>query len=225
VQRAGAVLFDRPLHVKNCIGEYCKPATSSPHAAPLRVVDLDRAGEPEVLVFAYWGGAHCCYLAYVLHYDAATGSYRVRFHQFADAGARLTDLGHDGRLEFRSADYRLAYAFASYAGSGMPFQAWRFRAGRFIDVTRRFPARVRRDGRHWWRLYRSELRQHGEQLGFLAAWAADEYRLGHRHTALRRLHRERLRGHLRASGYVGGVPSGRRYVRKLDTQLRKLGYR
>jgi hypothetical protein len=225
VQRAGTLRFDRALRVKNCAGPYCRPAASHASDAPLAVADLDRDGEPEVIVFAYWGGAHCCYLAYVLQYDAAAAAYRVRFHQFADAGARLIDLGHDGRVELLSADHRLAYEFASFGGSGMPLQVWRFRAGRFADVTRAFPQRIRKDAGRWWRAYRRALRQHGEQFGVLAAWAADEYRLGRRHAVLRRLHRERLRGHLRAAGALGSLwPSGRRYVRRLDKRLRGLGY-
>ena len=215
VQRAGAFVFDGPLSIDNCAGPSCRPAAASRGDRPFQVVDLDRDGEPEVLLFVYWGGAHCCFLAYVYRYDGATGGYRVKVHQFADAGARLRDLGGDGRVELVSADFRLAYEFASFAGSGMPLRIWRYRAGRFDDVTRSFKPRVRADARRWWRLYRRALRRHGEQLGVLAAWTADQYRLGRRAAALRVLRRERRRGH---------VPSGRRYVERLDRRLRKLGY-
>ena len=35
---------------------------------PLQVVDLDADGEPEVLVDAYTGGAHCCALTEILRF-------------------------------------------------------------------------------------------------------------------------------------------------------------
>jgi hypothetical protein len=58
----------------------------------------------------------------------------------------------------------------------MPIQIWSYRTGRLVDVTRRHLSAVRRDARAEWRYF---LRVHGfETTGFLAAWTADECRLG-----------------------------------------------
>jgi hypothetical protein len=174
IVRAGDVVLDRVLR------RPCRECPRIPvgalgaHGPSLGVRDLDGDGRPEVRVAFYTGGAHCCELAAV--FFGARGGYRSRVENFRDAGYRLRDVGGDARPEFVSADARFAYAFSSFAASGFPPRILAFRRGRFVDVTRAFPGRIRRDAR---RQLAASRRHPAEPLGFLAAYVADQYLLGH----------------------------------------------
>jgi hypothetical protein len=187
----------------------------------VRVVDLDADGEPEVVLDLYSGGAHCCSSTQVFRWDPGTSAYLLSQHFWGDPGALLTDLRHDGRLEFRSADDRFAGQFAAFAFSGLPLQIWRFSAGRFIDVTRSFPSLIVADANGFLRDYK-RTRAQGLGLGLLAAWAADEELLGRGALVTSTLARELRLGHLRS---VSGWEQGRQFVTSLKRFLRRAGYR
>ena len=222
IVRAGATLFDGPPNVRPCPQPYCVPvgAFAGSGGPTVRVRDLDADGEPEVLLDLYTGGAHCCLYAQVYRLRPGASGYDTTVRDFGDPGFVLADLDGDARPEFRSADFRFDYAFASFASSGMPVRIWRFQAGRFLDVTGSFPARIRRDAATWWRGYRRRrARRDGEQLGLAAAWAGDEYRLGRRAHVLAVLRREARHGRLKGPGL-----HGRRFIHSLDRFVRRLGY-
>lgn len=220
ITRGGQVAFDGPIGRRLCGsdgGRFCGPVGAIGDAAgkSLTVADLDGSGEPQVVVELYSGGAHCCSYSTIARW---TGSgYVLSSRNWGDPGFRIADLGGDGRPEFISADDRFAYAFASYAASGLPLQILRYRAGRFEDVTGQFPARIGKDAAIWWHDYRST-RGQAEARGLIAAWAADRYRLGGRASALRTLRRAA------AGGDLGGRRSARRFVGTLDRRLRAWGY-
>jgi subtilisin-like proprotein convertase family protein len=194
------------------------PAYAFTRRNSVSLVDLDGDGRPEVLLWLYSGGAHCCFSVRVFQVSGATVRRSAR--DFGDPGARLKRVG--GRLLFVSADDRFAYAFTSFAASGLPVQLWRWRANRFVDVTRSHLGLVRADRDAWWRYTKGVLRQKGgDARGLLAAWAADECLLGRRAAV-----RAELAKLLRAGKLSG--PSewlqGRAYVNALWKLLRKLGY-
>jgi hypothetical protein len=122
--------------------------------------------------------------------------------------------------EFVSADDRFAYAFTAYAFSALPLQILSFRRDRFTDVTADHPAHVRADARRWRRAYR-RARPDAFPQGVLAAWAADQYRLGRRAQALAHVRREARHGKLRAAM---GARRAQRFPRRLDRTLRRWGY-
>jgi hypothetical protein len=162
VLRAGAVAFDRRF------------GTVVPES--LRATDLDGDGVPEVLFGYRRGRAH---ETAVLQETPA--GFLVHRHGWGHARAGRLAAGHGG-LIWLSSDARVSAAFR---GAGAPIRIVAYRRGRFADVTRRYPALVRRDAAHW--RHRS-----------FAAWAADEYSLGHR----ARVHGHRaLRRWLRSHGY------------------------
>ena len=179
---------------------------------PLRVRDLDGDGEPEVLVRLFSGGAHCCEVTSVASFDAAAGAYRLTAQTFNDAGWVLHDLGGTPSPEFISWDYRWAYWGGNYAGSPKPLQVWSFSAGAFGDVTRRFPAALRRDQARQWTYAAQARRQGVSPRGAYAAYVADAYSLGRPDPAW-----ARVRAAYRA-------PDRRRFFKALANQLRSLGY-
>lgn len=219
IRRGAATAYDRPVSATSC-GNACLPDGMG-RVPSVTVADLDRDGEPEVLLDLYTGGAHCCSLTQVFSWDAAAGFYRPAEHLWGDPGYRLTDIDRDGRPELESADDRFAYRFQSYAFSGLPVQVWHYDHGRFLDATRAFPALVRADARHWLHAFQ-HYGPRGLGAGYLAAWAADESLLGKRKLVAATLARALARGELRAS--PGQPAAGARFVRSLTGFLRRTGY-
>ena len=220
ISRRGRTLFDAvPRRVHPCA---C-PNDGPVRGGAVRVRDLDRDGEPEVLVDLYSGGAHCCFYTDVYRYVPRSRTYRPTLGFWGDLSPRLADLGGDGRPELRTGDDRFAYVFASFAASAFPIRILRFDHGRFVDVTRRFPRLVRRDATELYALYRSQLRSPSYDVrGILAAWLADQYSLGRGRAGWRVLERAERRGELGRKPDTW--PVGNAYLRKLRAFLRRAGY-
>lgn len=214
IARAGVAAFDGVATAPGCEPPYCAPAAAAVGQPSLRVADLDADGEPEVIVDLYTGGAHCCVIADVFRWTGK--AYVSVTRNFADFGYTL-----DGDT-FVTGDARFGYAFASFADSAMPVRLLTFRAGAWSDVTRAHPDTLTADAARWMKEYKKR-RRGTRALGMLAAWVADEYRLGpaERATADRFLAAELRAGRLRADQ---GWPHGRTYISTLKRRLRAWGY-
>lgn len=191
----------------------------------LVVRDLDADREPEVALEVYTGGAHCCTEALVYRYLPGRRAYAPSRHGFGNAGFRLVDLDRDGRPELESGDDRFAHRFTAYAASVFPLRIVRFDHGRMLDVTRRFPAPVRREADRLWQGYlRGRRDPAGDVRGLLAAWLADMHLLGRGEEGWRRLEEAYRRGDLGPRPALAGWPQGRSYLRALRSFLRRTGY-
>jgi hypothetical protein len=186
----------------------------------LKVRDLDGNGEAEVIADFYTGGAHCCLFSQIYRYDGS--GYVPLRHVWGDPSYALRDLNGDGRPELVSADDHFAYAFTSYAGSALPVQAWRYRAGHMADVTRSFPSLVRKNAATLWKEYEHEhTGEDADVRGVLAAWMADQYLLGQQDAGWTTLQQ------INAQGGLSGNPiwpTGDAYLGKLRKLLTRLGY-
>lgn len=180
--------------------------------------DLDGDGRPELLLSLFSGGAHCCFLEQV--FDFSGSRVRKTELDLADAGERLLTVR--GTPLLRSADETFAYAFTDYAESGAPIVLWRYRDGRFADVTRSYPKLVAADAATWWRAYRAQAKRKADVRGVLAPWAADEALLGRAATARRTLQRLAAAGRLEVAS-IGG-PTGTAYVNALWRLLGRAHY-
>ncbi len=181
----------------------------------LAVRDLDRDGEPEVVLDLFTGGAHCCAESLVYRYQPRRRRYVATLRGWGNAGYRLADLDRDRRPELVSADDRFSAAFTAYAASARPIRIWRFDHGRLLDVTRRFPRAVEADAATWWREYRRLRRQRVDVRGILAARAADLALLGRAAEAW---------GELDVAVAQRRPGVTRAYLRDLRTALERLGY-
>lgn len=220
VAREGVLLLDQAVPPYPGYASYgVVPAGYGQHRS-VSVRDLDGDGEPEVLLDLYWGGAHCCFWSRVYRYDAAAGAYQATLHFWGNPDYRLKDLNADGKPELVTADDRFAYRFSAFAFSGMPVQVWSFAGGAFSNVTRRFPNLIAKDAAAMWRFYLGARKEH-EVRGFLAAWAADEYALGHAKAVDRALARSLRRGELKTD-YAPSNPHA--FIRALKRFLRSTGY-
>jgi subtilisin-like proprotein convertase family protein len=220
ILRAGRLALDRAVRRLGC----ATCPTWRPVERPI-VRDLDGGPEPEIVFDFYSGGAHCCTYTLVYGHRPALGRYRQTLHAWGNVGYRFGDPDRDGRPEFLSWDDRFAYAFAPYAASFEPIQIWRYRGGRLLDVTRRFPRLVARDAASHWRAY-SKLTRAGrtDARGLLPAYLADELMLGRAQRGWSRLELAFRRGDLGRGVRMGGYPAGRRYLAALRGFLRRTGY-
>ncbi len=224
IARAGQAAYDEPLAIKGCEEPFCAPLAALPGGpgagSPdgLAVADLDGDGEPEVIADLFTGGAHCCLVSQILRWDGS--AYAAGERVWGDPGYRLRDADGDGLPDFVTGDDRFAYAFASYAESFMPVRVLTYRAGRWRDITATVPKLVRAEARQLKKTY-LKLRRGRSSLGVLAAWAADEYRLGHRKMVGRYLRSELRAGRLR--GWPG-TAQRRAFIRTLERRLKAWRY-
>ena len=215
IRRGGAVVFAKPL--ERC--RYCSawPAYQGRRKS-IAVRDLDADGELEVVVETFTGGAHCCLVLTAFRWTGST--YAPKQLDGGSSGYRWADLDGDRTVEWVTADARFEGLFTAYANSYEPIRVVTFREGAFADVTRDYPAQIRKDAREARRLY---LRYRGKRdvRGVLAAWAADKVMLGEGADVWPELTRARVRGDLHGDGFTPGDAA---YVRKLRATLARFGY-
>jgi subtilisin-like proprotein convertase family protein len=192
--------------------------------APPVVRRLDADAEPEVLLDVFTGGAHCCTVSHLYRWSARSGRYLRSTRDWGNVGYRIADLNRDGRVELASADDRFNAQFTAYAASVAPIRIFRLDRGRFLEVTRRYPAAVKRDASSAWSSYR-RYRARGEEVrGVLAAWIADQYLLGKGERAWKQLAIAFRRGELGRTAVKDGYPAGREYLTGLRKFLIRHGY-
>jgi hypothetical protein len=218
IVRAGRTVLDVPIQQAGCrdCAEY-RPVS-------VKVRDLD-GGEPEVLVDLFSGGAHCCVFTFILRYDEAAKRYRSTLAYWGNYGSRLVDLDRDGRPEFSAFDERFVYTFTAYVFSAAPIQIWSYRQGRLVDVTRSFPALIRKDAASTWKTYlKGRNEKDVDMRAYVAAYVADQYLLGRPAEAKRVLDLALERGDLGRGKTLLGSPAGKSFVAVLMKDLRRWGY-
>jgi hypothetical protein len=187
----------------------------------VQVADIEDTGDPDVVLNLYSGGAHCCTVVQIFSYAAATQTYVKTERVFGDPDAKVVDLRHNGRFEFLTADDSFAYRFTDFAASGLPLEILTFANRHFTDVTRSYRKLVAKDAALWLKAFKAQAKQHySDSLGVIAAWAADEDRLGHAKLVNRYLHQQAAAGHLKAPFNAGGT----KFIAKLQKFLRRRGY-
>lgn len=220
ISRGGATVYSQPVVAKFC-GKLCWPGLGVSRRSSVQVVDLEGTGDPDVVLDLYSGGAHCCTVVQIFSFDSTSGTYVKTERVFGDPDAKVVDLGHDGHFEFLTADDWFAYEFTDFAASGLPIEVLTFANRHFTDVTRSYPKLIAKDAALWLRAFKAQARQHyPDSAGVIAAWAADQDRLGHTKLVNRYLHQQAVAGHLNAPFAAGGT----RFVAKLQKFLRRRGY-
>lgn len=102
--------------------------------------DMTGDGEPNVLVEAYSGGAHCCHSYYV--YSVGQTFRRIQAFFPNDSSMAFLNLDDDPALEAELYDFNFAYWKTSFASSPAPRVALKLRDGkyRFAPELMRRPA-------------------------------------------------------------------------------------
>ena len=185
------------------------------------VRDLDADAEPEVTLDTYTGGAHCCSESRVFRYLPVREAYGGTFHGWGNVGYRPKNIDGRGPVELVSSDDRFAYVFTPFAASFFPLRLWHFEDGRFVDATDEFPAQIEADARVLWSEYLGVRGRQVDVRGVLAAWLADQYRLGREDEGWAQLETIRRRGELGPRPDLAGWPQGRSYFKALRAFLEK----
>ena len=218
VTHRGVVVYNRVVPLpRDCIPGGCQLGFGA-GSRSFQLVDLGSSNGPTALIWLWTGGAHCCTVLRVV--SIPDGALAAK--NFSDPGAKLALL-HGSRV-FVSADDRFVYRFTSYADSGFPIQIWRFRNGRFSDVTRLFPEKIAADTAFWWKVAQRERRAKGDVRGVFAAWAADMCALGKKATFEKELAIELAAGVFSAPRATPAWPTGPQYASVLRRQLAAWGY-
>ena len=118
-----------------------------------------------------------------------------------------------------SADGGFLARFTDYADSAAPLRVLTVRNGRQRDVTDNYRARLQREAQRWWSSYNQ---RPSRGLGYLAAWAADQDRLGYDTQVWTKLQQLNDSGQL--SG-MAGWPRNQSFISALKTFLTDHGYR
>jgi hypothetical protein len=193
-------------------------ATTTPQTGYPGAVCLARfPGEalPTVLLGLFTGGAHCCFVTRAIALSSS-GLAPAVDEALGNPHASLSPDGEHAVLV--TADNAFAYAFSSYAASGLPVKVLQFRGGMFIDVTRQHPDLVAHDAARWWTAFNSNP---GNGLGVLAPWVADECSIGQSVNAWKTVDQ------LQAQGRLSGPSAwlqGAAYVQALKAFLPQHGY-
>ena len=208
VTRDGATTFDGdPFAGGDCSEGGCSLAPLGGN--PLRVVDLDGDGSPEVLLDSFTGGAHCCQLTQILRAGAA-GATCARSATGPIPATSSKDLDEDGPPEFVTCGRRVRLPVRRLRLLALPVKILDWRAGTFRNRTRAFPRTVRADLASLRKSLRDLQRRHLPTRGAIAAITADLYSLGRAKDA---------------RAYLAGAPGGRAFHARVLKFLHRYGYR
>ena len=221
IYEVDAIVVNTPL--ANC-GTRCRryaPARFGRRDS-IRVRDLN-GGAPEVLVDFYTGGAYCCWLT--VAYRAKGESYTGTAQTWGPKRPRLTNVG-GGRPEFISFDDSFLGPYGCAACWRYLPHVWRFgEDGKFRDVTRRFPDRVRPSSKALRRKYFRASDRGGDVKPWLAAYVATTYLLERPRAGWRLVRRALRRGELdERRGRYDFCPCGSAYPDALRRHLRRYDY-
>ena len=220
---SGRVIYSQPVRSQWC-GNQCWPDTFAAGNTALHVVRLQAGGPPEVVLDLYSGGAHCCFIDQVFSVQPASHSVRKSEINFGDPAARLAPIGVGGASDFLTADDSFAYAFTDFAASGLPIEVLSFTHFAFRNVTDSFPKLIGADARRWQGAFQAMVSGHfRDTVGVVAAWAADEDRLG-RFSVVNHFLTEEMKAGRLNSAMNPTQQSGQRYVVNLHRFLLEHGY-
>jgi hypothetical protein len=214
ITRAGIVAFARTI--PRVCDEHCVRFASD--ADEFQIVDLDGDAEPEVVLTAGSSDpGRCCDLMGVYDFRAAEGTYGELVHRWKSPLA-FEDLDRDGGAEIRTKDTR-------FEGGQLPLAIYKYErsaAGpKLVDVTRDFPAQIRRDAADAKLYFEGDTRPSSvsDARSVVGAYVADQYLLGRGGAGLKVLDKQIERG------ILGKPRAAQRFRKKLLADLRRYGYR
>ena len=114
----------------------------------IKEADFNNDGVKTYLIAAYTGGAHCCtyLMAAKIKYDKLVITDTL---YLADSGFDIVDLDNNKKYEIAAANMMFAYAFTNFAETRAPAVTFTVKDGKFLDITKNFPAPLREQIDEW----------------------------------------------------------------------------
>ncbi|HZT66963.1 MAG TPA: hypothetical protein VFA11_14340 [Acidimicrobiales bacterium] len=225
VQRDGATVYSQPVRPPtsdmpgpskvipmSIVATGAFPAQNPPPSQPMCLARFAGQDHPVVVLGLNLGGAHCCTIVRVV--DPLTGVQTEA--DLRNPPATMVDRPAGALVV--TGDDAFNYRFASYAGSGTPVKVLELRSGRLVDTTVEHLDLVAADAERWIKAFEDAP---GNGLGLLAAWVADECRLGRSASAWAAVDRYNAEGSLTGPT---GWPTGSAYVSALRSFVSQRGY-
>ena len=121
-------------------------------------VAFERTGAPSIVLTGTTRGVHCCFQTHVFRPTGAH-AYAETVHGWGngDSYPALLRDARSGKVVFGSSDDDFAWTYG-YANAVEPVQIFAFERGRFLNVTRGFPAVVRDQADRIWQRTHTLLR-------------------------------------------------------------------
>jgi hypothetical protein len=145
--------------------------------ANLKIIDLDKNKEPEIIVQTYNGTSAGAGQTSIYNYDSIKKKYRQLDIDWCGDTFEIKDIDKDGKLEFQTLDC-IGAEFTSRSGARHPILILQYRQGKLVNATRSFPKLVRNDAKDAWQSYLRAKNQGWEVKGALTAYLACKYLLG-----------------------------------------------
>ncbi len=214
ISRAGAVAFQR--QIPEVCGSDC--SLSAADGSSFQVVDLDRDGEPEVLLQTD-NSLDCCATMGIFDFRPATGTYG-ELTQASGSSFQIEDADGDGHQEIVTTDARLKSLLGTVF---LPVRVFKFErpggVGRLRDATRSFKKLIREDAAEQKGVFKLLTHNDFSAPHVIGAYVADEYLLGRGSVGLKEMDKQLAR-HV-----VGSPKASKRFRAKLLTLLHRNGYR
>ncbi|MGE5657537.1 MAG: WG repeat-containing protein [Actinomycetota bacterium] len=149
--------------------------TSYQGAAGVVVVDLDKDGEPEVIVDVC---DHTNYFtSLIYYYQPDLKKYLAIAHPWGEVAYQLQDVNRDGTWELVSGQRSFDSFSQNPLDSALPIAIWKYQQGQLIDVTPTQPDQIRDRANLLLQEYRNRQRLQQEVKAILAAYLAEQYLL------------------------------------------------
>jgi len=183
ISREGQLILDEPVVIPTILSPKTNQkqslnGVSDGRFLSLQVKDLDRDGEPEILLDLVGKNNEkiCCNYSFIYFYNNSKYSYLK--HSWGKQSYELVDLYGDNHWQFKSVDERFNDIFSPQADSRLPIRIWQYnRPGKLEDVTRFYPLAVYTNASELWVDANTRLKNNQETKGVLAAYLATKYLL------------------------------------------------
>lgn len=167
ISRKGQALPDLPLF-------NARTGTFS-ESMGVRIVDLDRDGEPELLIDGFHQETEC-FISQIYFYQPASQRYAMVEQNWGNLSYQLRENG-PGSIILISGQKSFNQFSTNSLDSAFPIEIWRYEKGQLLNVTLSYPDLIRERANQLWQDALNRQRRQLEAQASFAAYLAEQYLL------------------------------------------------
>lgn len=156
--------------------EWFQKATQAPGSEIHWAGDMDGDGEMEFVVEVLHCGASCANVIQVYDYDPLRDEYLLFDEFYGALGEDYKDVDGDGNPEIFSRNTNV-FSYMSTSSAFAPILIYKYRDGKFSDVTKEYPQLIKEDAGHWLEATKIDAWEQGYGYVTLASYLYDMYLL------------------------------------------------